>query len=337
MDQSFAAILGKLAAIPDPVKRFDEARTTGATIAAIFASAENDALRALLAAHGGSHKAAAAEIGFTRQALEKRLARPDPAAAPAPAAVPAAVQCEPALRFEDEADAEDGLREWQDRQQGVDDQREPYLLGALAVGVDPVRVSELSGAPLPLLRRIRPPGNITVSCIGAYAPDIDLLDAFAVAAHHHAEHLAQPEQAEPFHRALAVTWRTAAAEIVRNVAPLALMSPTPPVEDYPDADSWIAAGDEHAAAHPEDFKDPDPQDDVAIHSSDAWLAATTARYRRLADEARARGPLPGPKNDPGADRSWHNGFVTAYEQVADAIHHLRTTGTVPDLSTLDAK
>ncbi|MEW1551344.1 hypothetical protein, partial [Streptomyces tsukubensis] len=132
---------------PDPVRRFEAARTAGAIAAkaaaakaseeakAPYEAAATEALEEVVAAHGGNVRAAARELPISEQAVHKRRAKTGHGKrrAPAPKA-PATQQVQPALAFDSVGGAEDALLDWALRRQEVDDQRDALLLGALAAG-----------------------------------------------------------------------------------------------------------------------------------------------------------------------------------------------------------
>ncbi|MEV8333828.1 hypothetical protein [Streptomyces niveus] len=321
--------LADVAAIPDPLERFRTAQAAGKAVAAEYTRIENEALYELALAHAPvtgkkvgepNYAAAAREVGWTPTAVHKRLKGGDPAARPA--STPA-VQAEPARRFDTAGDAEAALDDWALRRQEVTDELEPLLLGALAAGADPLTIHERTGESLELLRRIRPAGNIQVSRIGDYDEVVEdfarLVTAHAAALNQHAA----PPGAE---RSAAQVWHRAAAQIVTNAAPYALLPPVPAVraEDY---DTPGAYADAVLTSSPgeEETDTWSRQDEVAtVSGADAWLAKYTVQ---LAREARCAVP----DYMPPEHREHAEAVGRACGEVAAAIRHLRATGTLPVL------
>ncbi|MFE1270596.1 hypothetical protein [Streptomyces sp. NPDC058758] len=300
----------------DPVRRFHAAEAAAEAAAAPYKQAAEEALAELIAQHGGNRAAAARELGKTRQALYMRKKR-DPAKS---SSVAAAEQVQPARRFDSLEEAEDALRDWAGDQQEVTDRLDVLLLGALAAGADPVDISENSGVGLDTLRRIRPAGNIAVSRLNEYGPEID---DFARAVHARAATLRAAATSTAEHAAADI-WRHAAREIARNAAPAALM-PDHGLrkEDFATVEDFVEAVVTRKPSEEEEAEDAKPLSPSASAGPDAYLAATYVAFRREA----ARGRL-------GSERTPQEAAVgeavqAAFGELADAILHLRTTGQVP--------
>ncbi|MFJ8301326.1 hypothetical protein ACIQ9R_36245 [Streptomyces sp. NPDC094447] len=300
----------------DPVRRFHAAEAAAEAAAAPYKQAADDALAELIAQHGGNRAAAARELGKTRQALYMREKRD----AEKSSSVAAAEQVQPARRFDSPEEAEDALRDWALSHQEVTDRLDVLLLGALAAGVDPVAISEAGVVGLDMLRRIRPAGNIVVSQLDEYGPEID---DFARAVHARATAL-RAAAISTAKRAAADIWRHAAREIARNAAPVALM-PDHGLrkEDFGTIDEFIEAVVTRKPSKEEEAEDAKPLAPSASAGPDAYLAATYLAFRREA----TRGPL-------GSERTPEEVAVgeavqAAFGELADAILHLRTTGQVP--------
>ncbi|MFF0386814.1 hypothetical protein [Streptomyces sp. NPDC004286] len=310
--------LAMLAAETDPARRYKSAPT-------VLAAVQDAAARDLVAAHAGNASAAARELGISAQAVNKRLS--------GSAALPhrsTAVQREPAQHFATPDDAEAALLDYALRRQQLDYQRESFLLGALAAGVDPVRVAELSTEPLDLLRRIRPAGNISISALDPYDGQ---LDEFARAVTEYAAALTAAAEAapdDPVTHTVAQVWRMEARALVRNAAPTAL-APDPTVRpaDYDDAEEFAAAfAASLADAEDTETDDPGQASELAVVSGpDAWLAAHCAELTSLAAQYRAA---------PDQDEIGQ-ALVRVYEDIAAAIRHLRTTGHAPVLPEVAAR
>lgn len=310
--------LARVARISDPVERYKAARVAGQAVAEQYADIEVDALRELTAAHRGNEAAAARELGISPQAVHKRLAKRQDRPADPPTTA-AAQQTEPALHFDSPSHAEDSLRDWALRRQDVDDQRDVFLLGALAVGVDPVTVSDLTDQPLDLLRRIRPAGNIAISQLDQFGPELEKFTRDTTA---HAAELTARAQT-PAEDSGARIWSLTAASIVSNAAPYALdAAPTVKVEDYTDAEEFAEAFLTEAKSRSND-QEYVQQDEVAIvNGADAWLATLCVQLTRQADESRTQ-----PLGDPESSAA----MAQAFEDIAGAVRHLRSTGTAPAL------
>lgn len=310
--------LARVARISDPVERYKAARVAGQVVAEQYAAIEVDALRDLIAGHQGNEAAAAREIGISSQAVRKRLAKRQEQPGERAKAT-AVVQAEPALRFKGPRDAEDALRDWALRKQDVVDQRDVFLLGALAAGVDPVTVGELTNEPLDLLRRIRPAGNIAVSQLDEFGPE---LEKFARDITAHAAELAERAQTSAEHSGAQI-WNRVASSIVSQAAPYAFDA-APPVkaEDYSDADQFAAAVLAEAESSGDDQEYAE-QDEVAMVSgADAWLARLCVQLARQADECRTQ---------PLGEAETSEAMAQAFEDIACAVRHLRSTGTAPVL------
>ncbi|MFE8940933.1 helix-turn-helix domain-containing protein [Streptomyces sp. NPDC007872] len=319
----------------DPVRRFLAADAGGKAAgeaaakaaAAPYDQAALEALQDLIDGHGGNIAAAARELGMSKQALYKRMAKAG-GTVPARPAAKSAVQFQPALWFESREDARDALMDWHLRSQSVNDERDAFLLGALAVGLDPIAISEYTEVPLETLRRIRPAGNVTVSALRR--DNEEVYDAFARAVHAHAtrlmDHAKAPTASEDPHTAgaysVARIWYDTAESIIGNTAPYALMpDPTIRAEDYPSAEAFLEALATREPTQEELDIDKRPQSDVAtINGPDALLATTYVRYRReAAKETTATDPNP----------EITQAIRQAFSDIADAIAYLRTTGEVP--------
>lgn len=304
----------------DPARRYHAAKAAAEAVAAPYEQAAEEAVEELIAQHGGNVAAAARELGLTRQALYMRKKRTDP-----PAAAPAAAgQVQPALRFTDARHARTVLIGWQLRQQEITDQLDALLLGALAAGVDPVQISEDTGVGLDTLRRIRPAGNIEITPLEEFSPE---LEEFARAVHAHARDLTGRAASRP-ERTAAAVWRDAAEAILSNVAPLALLGePSVRAEDYPTWEEYVAAVETHEPTEEEkaaEGRQERQSELAATDGPDAWLAATYLAFRRSA----AREGYESDADDPEAAATT-DAIRAAFGEVADAILHLRTTGQVP--------
>ncbi|MEU7322662.1 hypothetical protein ABZ682_19215 [Streptomyces griseoviridis] len=318
--------LESVAAIEDPVARYQAAKEASETLAAEWRRIEVGAMRQLWDEFG-TPGAAADALGLTRQSVVKALAAGDPAAVPlGTGAAPA----EPALNFATAGDAEDALRDLAERQQDIDDQAPSFLLGALAAGVDPVRVSTLTRVRLTDIRRMRPAGNIPVSRLtGA---ENELLEDFGRLVTKHAAAL-KDSAVNKEDQGAAFTWWHAAREIVANAAPYLLVpAPTVRVADFEDAESYadalVAEGLRREEEETADDDLPGGREDelAGRNGPDAWLAARCAAYTRYAN---ATGPL---ASSP-AEAEFQQGVRRGFAEVRDAIRHLRSTGTLPVLTT----
>ncbi|WP_158888035.1 hypothetical protein [Amycolatopsis anabasis] len=306
--------LAAIRAIDDPVRRREAARAMAQAVTAQCRTIELDAEKELIKRHG-SVSAAARELGFSPTALLKRHPGADRDTAPAGNG---AAQAIPALRFATPEEAEAALQDWQLERADLDDERDQLLLGALAAGIDPVRIYELTGVPVDTITRLRPAGNITVSALAD--SDLDLLDDFARALHNHArarmDHATT--QAE---RTAARIWQMVARSVIVNCAPGALVDPLP-AEAYRDEETFVAAMTQSAQNKTDnETSDPTP-DRVAMQGGpDAWLAKQSIQFRRIAQ-------LPAAS---GKDLDTHPAISAAFTAIADAIAHLRRTGTLPTL------
>ncbi|MFF9070480.1 helix-turn-helix domain-containing protein [Streptomyces sp. NPDC014891] len=314
------SLAARLAADPDPARRFQLARAASeaaaAAAAAPFEDEASGALDELIAQHGGNVAAAAREVGLTAQALHKRVKRHKDGGATRPAPS-AAEQPQPALRFESAEFAVTALENWTLRQQEITDQRDVFLLGALAAGVDPVTVAETTGVGLDTLRRIRPSGNITLSAI---ADNWDpVLEDFARAVDARAKALAADVTSSTTRAAHRVWWHTA-RYIVTNAAPTALMPDLPDEKDFASTEEYVEAMINREPTPEETAEDERQPTALAVaDGADAFLAALWVEMRRQATTTHA----------PGGDEEIHAAHRQACGELADAIHHLRTTGQVP--------
>lgn len=302
----------------DPVRRYHAAEAAAEAAAAPYKRAAEEAVAQLIAQHGGNKAAAARELGLTRQALYMREKREEGTAG-GPRS-DAAEQIQPARRFDSPEEAEDALRDWALSHQDVTDRLDVLLLGALAAGADPVAISEAGVVGLDTLRRIRPAGNIVVSQLNEYGPEIDDF-ARAVHARAAALHAAATSLAE---RRAADIWRHAAREIARNAAPTALM-PDHGLrkEDFGTIDEFIEAVVTREPSEEEQAEDAKPLSPSASAGPDAYLAATYLAFRREA----TRGPLWSERTP--EEVAVGEAVQAAFGELADAILHLRTTGQVP--------
>ncbi|MFB7341150.1 hypothetical protein ACFCZ6_13925 [Streptomyces hydrogenans] len=300
----------------DPVRRYHAAKAAAEAAAAPYKQAAEEARAQLIAQHGGNVAAAARDLGLTRQALYQGGKR-DAAKGSGTAG---AEQIQPARHFDSPEQARDALRDWAYEQQEVTDRLDVLLLGALAAGADPVDISEDSGVSLDTLRRIRPAGNITVSRLDEYGPEINDF-ARAVRARAAALRTAATSTAE--HRAADI-WHHAAREIARNAAPVALMPDDGPrKEDFGTIDEFIEAVVSRKRSEEEEAEDTKPLSPSASAGPDAYLAATYLAFRREA----TRGPLWSERTPEEAAAG--EAVQAAFGELADAILHLRTTGQVP--------
>ncbi|MFJ4342990.1 helix-turn-helix domain-containing protein [Streptomyces sp. NPDC088915] len=301
----------------DPARRYHAAKAAAEAAAAPYERVADEAVEDLIAQHGGNVAAAARELGLTRQALYMRDKREKTGGG---AGAAAAEQVQPARHFNSPQEAEDALRDWALDQQEVTDQLDVLLLGALAAGADPVTISELSGVPLATLRRIRPGGNITVSRLNEYGPEIE---DFARAVHARAAALRAAAATKAEHRSASI-WQHAARAIVTNVAPYALMpDPGIHVEDFDTAEEFAEALSTREPSEEEKAEDEREPSRLAVLSHDGYLAATYLVFRREA--ARERLPFEETPEEIAAGEA----VQAAFGELADAILHLRTTGQVP--------
>ncbi|MFE3609763.1 hypothetical protein [Streptomyces goshikiensis] len=320
-------LAARVAAETDPARRYHAAKVAAeaaaAAAAAPYEQISEEAVADLIAQHDGNAAAAASELGMTRQALYMRKNREKKSGGRAAAAE----QVQPARCFHSPEEAEDALRDWELSQQEVTDQLDVLLLGALAAGADPVTISELSRVPLATLRRIRPGGNITVSQLDEYGPEID---DFARAVHARGAALRAAAVTGAEHMAASV-WQHAAQEIVTNAAPLALMpdSGIHP-EDFGSVEEYAAAAAGREPSEEEKAEDERQPSLLSAAGPDAYLAATYLGCRREA--ARERLSAEQTAEEIAAEEAAR----TAYGELADAILHLRTTGQVPPALLKDA-
>lgn len=313
--------LAAIAAIGDPVARRDAARRAAGVFAALCKGIERDAVVELVHLHQGNHSAAARELGVTHPtvlALIKGTAV-DTASVTGEATTAVAI-VEPALFFEDEADAEVHLRDWQLKREDLDTERDQLIRGALAVGADPTRISELTGVAIDTINRLRPVGNIPVTALRV--SDLDLFDEFARGLHNHAQRLTD-SATTPEDRVTAAIWEQAARVVLINCAPAALVEPLPVNRaDYPDQDAYIDAVMDAPVLDLADASVAQADPFSVSAGPDAWLARTCVQYTRIS--------LQPPSS--GAEAREHDAASRAFADIAAAIRHLRRTGTVPDFS-----
>ncbi|MFC8538084.1 hypothetical protein ACFUJY_29790 [Streptomyces sp. NPDC057249] len=152
---SFQAEEDRLRAISDPARRALAAAEAAQDAARTFRAIELTAMRELVDAHGGTSKhgavaAAARELGRGPEAVRKRLTGND-SAEETEAIEPTG---EPGRFFQSPYDAEDALRDWALQRQDVTLRRDPAVRGALAAGVSPRIVRDLTGVSLDTLDRL---------------------------------------------------------------------------------------------------------------------------------------------------------------------------------------
>ncbi|MFD7537490.1 hypothetical protein [Streptomyces sp. NPDC059819] len=325
MNESFSSV----AATADPVKRFEAARAAAAAVTAQYRLIEVEAANEVVAEHGGNVSAAARELAMTPTGLAKLRRSADPVARPARTR---RSQGQPALHFSTQDAAEDALRDWHLRRQDVEDESEQLLLGALASGVDPLTVVELTQVPLELLRRIRPAGNIAVSALTSPGGgDGEVLEQFARQLLTHSRALSERATSGPEHSAARI-WRLAANSVATNAAPEVLYpEPTVRAADFESADGYVDAI--RAAAETATEPDiPEPDSVALVSGPDAWLALTHTRIAR--DAERCRLAAAAEERAANDERAAHeHAMAGAFQAVADAITQLRTTGTLPALTT----
>ncbi|MFE2729201.1 hypothetical protein [Kitasatospora sp. NPDC059327] len=344
----------------DPLRRYRAADNAITAAVSFLEEIKAQALRDLAAGPAGMG-GAAREIGdVSRQALTKWL---DRRAAATPTRAEPAPQEQPALHFSSAETAGDALLDWRLAQEEVDDRRDVLVLGALAAGVDPITVYRTSGIPLEVIHRLRP-DDIEVG-VDLHA-QFDLLEDCARALTAHAEDLAATTTTAP-EQAAGRLWSCAAHSFTRNLAPLALVPPTPAAvaesrdryqaalhahvqalrERHPDVtDDQIdelvhdalpadvtALEKEYFAAN-QQFQDSVEDDEtppthLAQLNGDAWLAQQITQLRRQAAAGQRSGGI---SDSPEVDAA----MAEAYTRIADAYTHLRATGTVPALPPVKA-
>ncbi|MER8237023.1 helix-turn-helix domain-containing protein [Streptomyces sp. NPDC094049] len=298
-------LVGRLVAETDPAARYRLALALGDQIAGA-------ALLDLVAQHGGNRAAAARELGVSTPAVHQRLNK---LKADVPAGGAGVPQPQPALAFGSSEDAVDALEDWAGRRRDLDDERDVFLLGALASGVDPLLVATTTGVPVDTLRRLRPPGNVIVSRLDPFGQEI--VD-FARAVHARAQTLAARASSSADHVEVRI-WHHAAQSVITNAAPTALMPDLPGPGAYDSEDAYIKAVVDREPTEEEKIQDERRPSDLAVtDGADAWLAATWVDFDRLARDLTASLD----DEDAAASRK-------AFADLAAAIHHLRTTGQVP--------
>ncbi|MGC4951002.1 hypothetical protein ACLQ2N_33025 [Streptomyces sp. DT224] len=152
---SFKSEEDRLRAITDPARRALAAAEAAQDAARALRAIELTAMRELVDAHGGTSKhgavaAAARELGRGPEAVRKRLTGID-SAEETEATEPTG---EPGRFFPSPLDAEDALRDWALQRQDVTLRRDPAVRGALAAGVSPRIVRDLTGVSLDTLDRL---------------------------------------------------------------------------------------------------------------------------------------------------------------------------------------
>ncbi|WP_033355481.1 hypothetical protein [Kitasatospora aureofaciens] len=342
----------------DPLGRYRAVQAAREAVTAFLADVETQAVRDLIADHQGNKSAAGREMGMTPQALHDWLKRRAVRDLDDPAVF---TQEQPALHFANEYDAEDALRDWQLKQQRIEDLRDPLVLGALAAGLAPESIYRYSGIPLHVTRRLHPtddPIQVSVGSAGLY----DVFDDTARALDAHARALLDQAVDRAGHD-VARLWRLATEGFVKNLAPTALEpempkplrslqdrymqamadfneaweAAHPDPDDTPGDDDWPedlrALDTEYWKAHRE-WQDSLPKrgfpDIEAQLRPDAWLAAEVTELRRLATAPQQPATEEGDPKAAAARRQ-------AYADIATAYTHLRATGTVPPLPATEVK
>lgn len=150
---SFEDEAARLQSISDPGKRARAAAGAAQDAARMLRAIELAALHDLVNAHGGLQKhgaatAAARELGRSAEAVRKRLtAAPDEAEA-------YEQEGEPGRYFDSSETAYDALLDWQLQQRDVTARRDPLVRGALAAGLAPRVVRDVTGVTLDTIDRL---------------------------------------------------------------------------------------------------------------------------------------------------------------------------------------
>ncbi|MFI6883914.1 hypothetical protein [Streptosporangium canum] len=287
-----------IVAIPDPARRARAARAAADAAAGLYTELYRNAVRALVAAHGGNRSKAARELNLTPQRVSQILAEDD--------AVPARALAvgEPALYFADEYAADAALRDWFLVHQELVDRRDPLVRGARAAGLSPRQIRELTDLPLETIERLIA-GDITTAvevdlevweaAVEHFADLADAVDAVDAPAAHAYRHTG---------RALAAAIGMVIDESGRSPAPDAALS----------GPRWEALSPEAKAElmmnTPLGGDVPELSSEDALLSWDGWAALYCTSLERGA--ATAEGPL-----------------AEAMRHCAAILRHIRTCGALP--------
>ena len=298
-----------LKSIPDPLRRFRAAADAKAAAEALYAEVERAALLELVEAHGGlaSHGAisrTARELGVTPQAVSKRLKGIAVEAGPVPRS---AADPEPARYFANERDAEDALRDWALAMQSLNDRRDTLVRGSLAVGLTPRQIRELTDLSLELLDRLGNPAPIETAVRVDYSTWEDLVEYLVDQAEEQ-----QSRGRGIGSRILRLTARNLAGAVGMVVGEDGRAPQPRPGLSGPD---WEALDPEQKAelmmSTPLDGDVPDVGPDAALLGPDGWTAWLCTDLERQAAEC--------------TDHE----MAVAMREAADAVRHVRRTGTLP--------
>ncbi|MEV7897935.1 hypothetical protein [Streptomyces cyaneofuscatus] len=152
---SFENEAARLLAISDPGARVKAAAEAAQDAATVFRAIEVAALRELVDAHGGPAKhgavaAAARELGRGAEGVRKRLTGTDAGGE----AEPYEQEGEPGRFFPTPQDAQDALLDWELQKRDLTLRRDPLVRGALAAGVAPRIVRDVTGISLDTIDRL---------------------------------------------------------------------------------------------------------------------------------------------------------------------------------------
>ncbi|MFE5853258.1 hypothetical protein ACFQ61_08560 [Streptomyces sp. NPDC056500] len=293
--------LATLRAIADPAQRAKAASAAAEDAPRPFRELELEALRALVDAHGGTKKhgavaAAAREMGVSGEALRKRLnpAISDTAEVYAP-------EGEPGLFFAATEDAVDDLHGWALLDQELNDRRDPTVRGALAAGVSPRQIQEITGLTGDLLTRL-------AATSAGTAVDVPL-EVWESAV----PYLADLALTLPMERPARDAARALAGVIGLGVDTHGYPLPLPPGLTGPEFDALSPeekAERTMATKWPEVEQIPLPDPDSAQAGPDGWAASYCAELTRAATES-------------------SGDYAVSLRAVAGVLRHVRTTGTLP--------
>ncbi|MFJ5740110.1 hypothetical protein [Streptomyces microflavus] len=152
---SFESEVARLRAISDPGARAKAAAESAQDAATVLRSIELAAMHELVDAHGGLAKhgavaAAARELGRGAEGVRKRLTGTDGAGD----AEPFEQEGEPGRHFSSPEEAQDALLDWQLQLKELTLRRDPLVRGAVAAGLAPRIVRDVTGVSLDTIDRL---------------------------------------------------------------------------------------------------------------------------------------------------------------------------------------